>query len=560
MGISVFPAAASGSQNFDFVVDMNDTTNNVIELGQQYAAGAYSIALSSGDTSYDVYFVDENGATVGYGNDGIIVADAGFETAVILGVSSTEVITFTFAGAVSNASSQGDEPGAGAYLVSISPFDLPDEDDTATVTGGNFGTAIEINFTSGTVTYPAKNIVRNNSTQLVVTRPDGLISSLNPWNVVAVNPGVPEPTGTNAHILSGTVIGGSGVAWVTTSPLATAFPGSAYSVTLEATDPDGAVTYAITAGTFPGLSLNSTTGVLSGTATGYGSATVTATDAGNNTADRDFEVPFEAATGGIISTVGNYIVHTFNASGDFVPLVSIGTAEYIILGGGGGGGERNASAGGGGGGGLLSSIATFSSGSASSALSPVSFSPGTATVTIGAGGATGANQGSSTILAGVGTAVGGGHGGYTGNSFSQAGAGGSGGGAAKGSYTGGLGTTGQGQSGGSTNVNDRGGGGGGTFGTVALNTPTGGLGTHNFLDERGWGAGGGAGVNYTNASLPGGGSSGNDQSNYAGNGGGQNAPGSNGAANFGGGGGGASTNVGGWNGGSGKVVIRYEKV
>jgi len=61
-----------------------------------------------------------------------------------------------------------------------------------------------------------------------------------------------------------------------------------------------------------------------------------------------------AATGGIITAVGSYKIHTFLTSGTFRPTTS-GTVEYLIVAGGGGGG----SAGGGGAGGLLTGTASI---------------------------------------------------------------------------------------------------------------------------------------------------------------------------------------------------------
>ena len=554
MGISQFPTSSGGaSANYDFVVDMNDTTNNIANLGSQFAAGAYSIAMASGDTTYDVYLLDADGATVGYSKSGSIVATAGFESLCVLGVAADEVISFTYSGSVSNTASQGDAVGAGAYLVSISPADLPEQDDTATITGGNFSTAVEINFTSGTVSYPAKNIVRNNSTQLVTTRPDGLIASLNPWSLEAINPGIVVPSGSDANILADAVTGGSGIAWVTTSPLENGTALETYSVTLSATDPDGAVTYGITAGTVAGLSLNSVTGVLSGTPTAAGTATVVATDLGGNTASREFVVNFVAATGGVISIADGYTVHTFASSGDFVALATIPAAQFIALGGGGGGGSgsnNTQSGGGGGGGGLLSSIPDYRSGANSTALASIEITAGTHTVTIGGGGAT-TTTGGATILGALLNASGGGGGGNAGIDGKSGGAGGGGGSGPLGSgdQLGGAGTAGQGLGGGpgiAANYTDnRAGGGGGTY--EASTNGNGGKGTHNYLDERGWGAGGASGL----FGQPGG-SSGTDQTTYAGV-----AEGGAGTATFGGGGAGNfnDTSAGG-SGGSGQLLVR----
>jgi len=557
MGISVFPTGGGEFVINDFVIDMNDTTNNVAELASSKEAGSYTVTLASGDTSFDIYALDSDGNSVGYTNDASLVCSSDFTTVVVLGVASSEVLTFSFAGGVSNAATEGDAPGAGAYLESISPSDLPAIDDTANVIGGNFATDVEIYFESGTVSTEAKNVVRSDSTALVVTRPDALDPALDPWDVKAINPGVTPPTGSNAHILSGTVDAGAVPVFSTTSPLPLGTALQAYAATVVATDADGDVTYSVTAGSLPtGLSLNGATGVISGTpSTGSETFTVQALDDGGNSNTREFDLPVALATGGDISLEGNFIVHTFDASSDFTPLTTITDAEYIILAGGGGGG--NSFGGGGGGGGLLSSITGFASGSATTALAPVTVNAQTHTVTVGAGGAAGAD-GSDSSLGAIGTAIGGGEGGNRNHSAPDA-DGGSGGGAGDntGNFnTGGSGTTGQGFSGGNSgggNV-DGGAGGGGTSsaGQETNGNAQGGDGTSNFLDERGWGAGGGGGFNG-NTTRNGGGSDGNDQTTYAGN---ASTGGNSGVANFGGGGGGA-TNGNAGAGGSGKIVIRY---
>lgn len=545
MAISQFPAPSTGGLTNDFILNKNSTTNNSFSLGRAFEAGGYSLVVT-GSTAFDIYLLDSNGSSVGYTNGTSIVATSAFESVSALGLGTADVVAFSYSGPSTNATGIGNDTGAGPFLVSVTPSDLPEIDDTTIVAGGNFASDVEIDFLSGTVVLPAKNVVVGSSTALVVTRPDALDANLDPWTMQAINPGVPAPTGSDANQIE--VTAGAPVVWVTTSPLPITFAGSAYSTTLEATDADGSVTYSLAAGTFPGLSLNANTGVLSGTPTALATATVRALDAGGNFADRSFVLPVITATGGSVSVSGNYVVHVFNASGSFVNPDAITNAEYIILAGGGGSSTttNNSPAAGGGGGGLQSSITGFQSGRNTSALAPVSFSPGTAVVTVGAGGGLSTN-GSNSAIVGVGTAIGGGAGRADG---------GSGGGGAR------LGIAGQGQNGG--NQNDPAGGGGGTF-AQGQNAPSGnqagngGAGTHNFLDQRGWGAGGGSGNRFDPASS-GGGSSGTNQTSYAGSGGFMGvSTQTGGVANFGGGAGGAAGGTQAANGGgSGKVVIRYE--
>ena len=51
--------------------------------------------------------------------------------------------------------------------------------------------------------------------------------------------------------------------------------------------------------------------------------------------------PYVAATGGTVTTDGDFKVHTFTSSGNFVvtnPSSSVSSIEYLIVAGGGGGG------------------------------------------------------------------------------------------------------------------------------------------------------------------------------------------------------------------------------
>jgi len=81
--------------------------------------------------------------------------------------------------------------------------------------------------------------------------------------------------------------------WSTSTTLPSFTRTSPYSTTLLAND-DGTVTYSLFSGTLPtGLSLNSSTGVISGTPTSSTNAsfTIRATDDSGNTADRSFTLP-----------------------------------------------------------------------------------------------------------------------------------------------------------------------------------------------------------------------------------------------------------------------------
>jgi hypothetical protein len=294
---------------------------------------------------------------------------------------------------------------------------------------------------------------------------------------------------------------------------------------------------------------------------------------------------FVAATGGTITTCGNYKIHTFTGPGTFTvtnagaPAGSTTVDYLVVAGGGGGGGDANSTgSGGGGAGGYRESKATgapwTASPLASSTSLPVSVQgypitvggggPGTSPNT-GVPGGDGTNSVFSTI-----TSTGGGGGsGINGGSGNSGGSGGGG----KQSGVAGTGNTppvnpSQGNNGGGSSGGPPAGGGGGGGGAAAVGvtgtTTTGGNG----------GAGTTSSINGTPTIRSGGGGAGTSSGGTIGTGGtGGGGNGSNstpvvggtGTVNTGGGGGGGGGgNYGiapggtGGAGGSGIVIIRYK--
>ena len=281
---------------------------------------------------------------------------------------------------------------------------------------------------------------------------------------------------------------------------------------------------------------------------------------------------FVTATGGTITTCGDFKIHTFTGPGTFcVSAISTVAAEntvgYTVVAGGGGGGSEF---GGGGAGGFREGrnvpIDNFTA-SPLVANAPTNAVTLTATgfpITVGGGGASN-TAGVNSVFSSI-TSAGGGKGS---NASGQSGNGGSGGGGtAEGSgNAGGSGNTPpvsppQGQNGGDgagTGGGNRGGGGGGGAGGVGGNGSAGGSSPNAGA--------GGAGVanSITGSSVTraggGGGAGGTPQfGNSGGSGGGGNGPGGNGTDNTGGGGAarGRPSSGGGGTGGSGIVIIRYK--
>ena len=303
---------------------------------------------------------------------------------------------------------------------------------------------------------------------------------------------------------------------------------------------------------------------------------------------------YVAATGGTVTTSGNFKIHTFTGPGTFC-VSSAGNAcgsnsvDYLVVAGGGGGGRERG--GGGGAGGYRESPGAASGcysvsplGTSPAAALPVAASP--YPVTVGAGGAdaTGicvqGSDGSNSVFAGSSTitSAGGGGGGSSHSSvpvpasyFRWPGRNGGSGGGASGyispaaSGTGGVGNTPpvnppQGNTGGTKATSgDQGGGGGGGATAVGANAPTGlagagGAGATSSINGTPTArAGGGGGGSTASSGAPQGGSGGGGNGGYPG------LDGVNGTTNSGSGGGGASSTGGcGGDGGSGIVIIRYK--
>jgi len=298
--------------------------------------------------------------------------------------------------------------------------------------------------------------------------------------------------------------------------------------------------------------------------------------------DISAQATYIVATGGTITTCGDYKIHTFTSPGTFC-VSSLGSPGggpnnvywQVVAGGGGGGGkgqEDVQGAGGGGAGGYRTNFPGPAPGGF-----PISASP--YPISVGGGGAGGPNtpgpsgipsregsNGSNSVFA-CKTSTGGGGGGNSGGAPPGGQNGGSGGGGGPGTGTGNTPPVSppQGNPGGAK-VNNRGGGGGGaaaagTDGTPSVSGP-GGAGSANSINgspvTR---AGGGGGGLYTTPGSPpatgglggaGGGGAGAIDANAT-----------SGTANTGGGGGGVGgpntgTAYSGGSGGSGIVIIRYK--
>jgi hypothetical protein len=409
-----------------------------------------------------------------------------------------------------------------------------------------------------------------------------------PSGTTAQRPASPTDGATRFNTDSGSVEFYDGVNWLTTNliPVINSISGSIYSgasssISLNLSNATDKITV-IFSESGVALAEVSDVAVASGIATVstpsavYGKTvgstiTVTSANQDGTPASNSVSTTIKALpSGGTVSSVGSYRVHTFTSSGTLsVPSGFSASAEYLIVGGGGGGGYDNG--GGGGAGGFLEGSTSITANNYS--------------VIVGGGGGyntsvSQAGDGGSSSFANI-TALGGGGAGSQTNYGRNGGSGGGSGHPPPSRSYGGLGTAGQGNNGGGAlyeGPNYPGGGGGGAGGAGETGTSStdrggdGGVGKQSNIDgnnyyyagggggsahqggnDGGTGGlgGGGAGGSSTAGTAYGGGSARNSGGNTS------SATGASGGANTGGGAGGGSHTTRGGNGGSGIVIIRY---
>jgi hypothetical protein len=427
-------------------------------------------------------------------------------------------------------------------ITAISPLEvanLAGGNETFTITGTNFQSGAVVKFigNDGTEISPSSTTINSSTSITAVIAKNLFNNAKEPYDVRVTN-----ITGLSSA-LDNVVNVDNTLSWVTASgTLATITTlSSGTHSTVSATDPDGdTVTYAETGGTVlttAGLTLNSSTGAISGTPSSTGTKTFTIRATANSkTADRQFSI---------------VVVEAYSSS-------------YLVIAGGGG----CMGYGGGGAGGYRNSFSTETSGRNSSTETPLVLQQGlTYTITVGAGGTNSDapnfnGNGSNSSISGSNittvTSLGGGGGRSNANTYNsthtKARDGGSGSGCTYGAnYNGviGFGTAGQGFDGGIGNdgmvSTTRGGGGGGAGANgqdaTGGSAGTGGAGLSSSITGSSIGrAGGGNGMANSGST---------DGTGYFGGGGAT----SFGTVNTGGGAGGGSTN-GANAGGSGVVILR----
>lgn len=322
-------SSLSGGTSFSILASSGGS--KTATLDKSYPSGTYLIESKANDANLEIYLGAADGTQVGYSLSGAktITASSSFLYVTTVNADSNDLITFTLK-PTSTLTTKTDAVWAPPTITDITPSGLPNINNTTTITGTNFATNVDVKFRKSddlTLVSP-KSTVRGSATSIIATRPDTFSPTDAPYDVIITNP----TTGLSTSSLN-SITAGAVPVWVTSTTLNTIVPGTAFSQTIQATDSDGGstITYALVSGEFPsGISLNTSTGVISGTTsvTGAFSVTISATDSGSNSSNRTF-------TGNVEN-----------------PVLSV---QYLIIGGGGSGDKQ----GGGGAGGVLMGTADF---------------------------------------------------------------------------------------------------------------------------------------------------------------------------------------------------------
>ena len=326
MAISSFKGATSsggGGADVGFHISVGSTGYTTFTFENEQPAGSYWITSNiANDYVYDLSVASEDGTFAGYTTTRLLNATAPIKNVVIYGATANDLLVFDYKVTATAQISGQINDGVAPYLLSVSDSTLESINDTTTVSGGNFAPDIEIYFVgSDAVNRAAKVITRNSTQQLVVTRPDVLPPEFGPYDLVAINGGIPSPTD-GRNILIDAINPGTYSQWITPGIIFWD-KGITTALTLQAFDTEATdVDYTIVSGElFPGLTLNSETGVISGDDSSLieldrRTITFRATDAGGNTTDKTIDI-----------YVNSVPVYSFY----FDPFVTAGTLDVPLL-------------------------------------------------------------------------------------------------------------------------------------------------------------------------------------------------------------------------------------
>ena len=330
----------TGTRNFGLTVAAATVTVSPGTVPGATVGTAYTQSLAaSGGTAPYTYAVTAGALPVG-----MTLSSAG-----ALSGTPTAGGTFNFTITSTDASTgAGPYTGGRAYTLTVASPTLAITPASGAL-NGVAGTAYGRNFSAGGGIGPYTYAMTVNAG----TMPTGLV-----WNAgTATLAGTPTTAGTVNFTITATdsstgsgpyAVGGTytlavSAPSIAVSPVTLPAPAiaAAYSQTVSASSGTAPYTYAITAGALPtGLSLNSSTGAITGTPTAGGTfnLTVTATDANGYTGTRNFGLTVAAATVTVSpgtvpgATVGTAYTQSLAASGGTAPYTYAVTAGALPVG------------------------------------------------------------------------------------------------------------------------------------------------------------------------------------------------------------------------------------
>ena len=227
----------------------------------------------------------------------------------------------------------------GSVSTSVSATDADGDTVTYSLQSGSLPSGLSLNTTTGAITGTASAVESDTTSTFTIRATGGTQTADRQFNIVILN--------NNAPVWS-TAAGSLGTVYDSGR--------SGVSYTVVATDADGqSLTYSVLSGSLPGgLSLNTSTGAITGTASAVGSDTtstftIRVTDGVAN-ADREFSITVKAP----VTTV--YVPGSYSSevNTSWTAPAGVTAIKLLVVGGGGGGGNNrgNGNGGDGGGGGV----------------------------------------------------------------------------------------------------------------------------------------------------------------------------------------------------------------
>src|SRR5579862_157565 len=318
----------TGSRSYTVYIGTNSLTLNPTTLPNGTQTTPYSQTVTAtGGTGPYTYAVTSGALPAGLTLNTSTGVISGTPTA-----SGPANFTIGATDAHGNTGSQAYSINIGVAPLSISPSTLPPATQgtaySQTVTASNGIAPYTYAIVSGAL---PSGLTLNASTGAITGTPT--VTGAFPITVQATDSNTPANTGTHAYTLNV----GSNVLTVNPSSLPAGTQGTAYSQTVSATGGTGPHTFSVASGSLPtGLTLNSNTGVISGTPTGSGTSnfTVAAADSVGNVGSRAYSVPIgtnsltlspSSLPAGVLGTTYNQTVAATGGTAPYTYSLSSGS-------------------------------------------------------------------------------------------------------------------------------------------------------------------------------------------------------------------------------------------